>query len=224
LIEHYRIALLVAACALFTLVACSGAPPSPHAAQSESGAAIFDATCRGCHQGAGPDRPVFAATLDRDVASRALAAILVEDMPPPTSPVRARLSDARRAQLAAWLCAQTGRSDEACTRLQRVEMQPPLTRAGPTMLEIVRRDGASPVADETAKTIVDSTPTNPNGFPTRGRTVRDARLVGVLLVAASQACRLPEGAMLTPEREAARARCIERVLDEVLESPAGARR
>ncbi|XYH97107.1 hypothetical protein ACMHYB_56605 [Sorangium sp. So ce1128] len=204
-------------------------PPEPVATAAvstanEDGAAVFAQRCAGCHQGPDPSRPDFSVPLTRDLASRAILAVLAQDMPPRTSTVRAGFTEAGRASLLQWLCSRTSRSEDTCARFVRFETAPVLTRSGPTILTAINQDAASPITEDTTKFVLDSSPTNPNGYTGPRQTVRDARLVGVALLAAVEACRPPSGQPATAAIESERRRCVEKILARAVEPPSPARR
>jgi hypothetical protein len=141
-------------------------------------------------------------------------------MPPPASKKRAHLTEADRVSLIQWLCLRTSRNDDTCARLVRFETLPVLTRSGSTILSTIKQDAPSSLSDDAAKFLLDSSPTNPNGDTGPRQTVRDPRLVDVVLLAALEACGAPAGQPKTPATEAEHKRCVEDVFARALKRPA----
>lgn len=173
---------------LVWLSACGAAVPStdpPHVPATAGGAEIFARLCLGCHDEPDPSRPDFARPLTADMARRAMFAVLVQAMPPRSSNVLADFTEAGRASLVEWLCKQTTRSDRSCEQIVQFETAPTLSRSARTILAILQQDGVAPVSSERAELVKPSLSTSGGNSP---QTVRDSRLVAVVLLASIDAC------------------------------------
>lgn len=203
--------------AAVSIASASCTPRAAPSARRDPGEVTLTRLCVGCHDGEVASRPNLSGAISPELATRAMQAILAQEMPPPRSADRARLDGGRRAELLDWLCTRTGRDAEVCDRLARFETSPPLTRMASTILLTIGRLGTPPLSEQTKTFVTMSSPTNPQGYTGPRQTVLDSRLVAVLLVAAAEACGPKQD---DPRRAAAREACIAKVLTTSLEAPA----